>query len=389
MTDQERPSECKCVETDAGMVGVYDCPLHSASPEPVPEKNDSIEAEAECLAEATGIPASVFREAMYPPEPVPEQERCGGMRRQYRTINPEADEPSVWHDGPTPASLPEGWQMDIRWWCPCHGTLALPPEHGAEGDENTGESKDLAWAVKRLAAFRDDLYHADHSRVRPVVTAYDLQAVEIVLAHLSAPRRAEGDEWEGERCQSCGRPYERVWAATNALWNAVVGGSAGLRCPECFDREARAAGFSPYWAVADGHFLIPENRRAEGDEEPCQPPGAEPPTCPSCGRWRAWARPVNISESADVCDDPFHDAPVLAEDLRRDWRVYLTRAETAEQKATELAGEAERYREALERIAAATGTSTESHHIAQAALAEGSRKEVTPGQRNRRPEVSE
>jgi hypothetical protein len=200
---------------------------------------------------------------------------------------------------------------------------------------------------------------------------------------------AEGDEWERERCQSCGRPYERVWAATNALWNAVVGGSAGLRCPECFDREARADGFSPYWAVADGHFLIPENRRAEGDEEPCQPPGAEPPTCPSCGRWRAWARPVNISESADVCDDPFHDAPVLAEDLRRDWRVYLTRAETAEQKATELAGEAERYREALERIAAATGTSTESHHIAQAALAEGSRKEVTPGQRNRRPEVSE
>jgi hypothetical protein len=86
---------------------------------------------------------------------------------------------------------------------------------------------------------------------------------------------AEGDEWERERCQSCGRPYERVWAATNALWNAVVGGSAGLRCPECFDREARAAGFSPYWAVADGHFLIPENRRAEGDEEPCQPPGAE------------------------------------------------------------------------------------------------------------------
>jgi hypothetical protein len=272
---------------------------------------------------------------------------------------------------------------------PHPASLAEGGEHGAEGDENTGESKDLAWAVKRLAAFRDDLYHADHSRVRPVVTAYDLQAVEIVLAHLSAPRRAEGDEWEGERCQSCGRPYERVWAATNALWNAVVGGSAGLRCPECFDREARADGFSPYWAVADGHFLIPENRRAEGDEEPCQPPGAEPPTCPSCGRWRAWARPVNISESADVCDDPFHDAPVLAEDLRRDWRVYLTRAETAEQKATELAGEAERYREALERIAAATGTSTESHHIAQAALAEGSRKEVTPGQRNRRPEVSE
>jgi hypothetical protein len=188
--------------------------MSPASPEggePEGQKNDSIEAEAECLAEATGIPASVFREAMYP---LPDQPPESGDTERVHRLALEAQGPietllgiirlrgelgstaiprlEAAHDAIKRIVDGDNWRE--RWEAVEKGEPAPAPEHGAEGDENTGESKDLAWAVKRLAAFRDDLYHADHSRVRPVVTAYDLQAVEIVLAHLSAPRRAEGDE---------------------------------------------------------------------------------------------------------------------------------------------------------------------------------------------------
>jgi hypothetical protein len=271
---------------------------------------------------------------------------------------------------------------------PHPASLAEGGEHGAEGDENTGESKDLAWAVKRLAAFRDDLYHADHSRVRPVVTAYDLQAVEIVLAHLSAPRRAEGDEWEGERCQSCGRPYERVWAATNALWNAVVGGSAGLRCPECFDREARAAGFSPYWAVADGHFLIPENRRAEGDEEPCQPPGAEDTiTVWFCAQEPLHAAYVSAASDeefdykdcscgANLVKAPFVPASTLTE-ARRERDGLIDPGDKLQSAASRLAewvrGQDAPYEVAMAAIEARSAV--EQWTVARSLLAEGSSRD--------------
>jgi hypothetical protein len=152
MTDQERPSECKCVETDAGMVGVYDCPLHSASPEPVPEKNDSIEAEAECLAEATGIPASVFREAMYPPEPVPEQERPETTEERYlhamydalRELDAHAEVSGDEYLGGAARPILRGVLEAANYPTPLHidddselmqATREALSEHGAEGDE--------------------------------------------------------------------------------------------------------------------------------------------------------------------------------------------------------------------------------------------------------------
>jgi hypothetical protein len=382
--------------------------MSPASPEggePEGQKNDSIEAEAECLAEATGIPASVFREAMYP---LPDQPPESGDTERVHRLALEAQGPietllgiirlrgelgstaiprlEAAHDAIKRIVDGDNWRE--RWEAVEKGEPAPAPEHGAEGDENTGESKDLAWAVKRLAAFRDDLYHADHSRVRPVVTAYDLQAVEIVLAHLSAPRRAEGDEWEGERCQSCGRPYERVWAATNALWNAVVGGSAGLRCPECFDREARAAGFSPYWAVADGHFLIPENRRAEGDEEPCQPPGAEDTiTVWFCAQEPLHAAYVSAASDeefdykdcscgANLVKAPFVPASTLTE-ARRERDGLIDPGDKLQSAASRLAewvrGQDAPYEVAMAAIEARSAV--EQWTVARSLLAEGSSRD--------------
>jgi len=51
-----------------------------------------------------------------------------------------------------------------------------------------------------------------------------------------------------EHCQSCGRPYELVWVAPDGIWEKIVQrGEAGLRCPDCFDRECREGGVLLIW----------------------------------------------------------------------------------------------------------------------------------------------
>jgi protein gp37 len=49
-----------------------------------------------------------------------------------------------------------------------------------------------------------------------------------------------------EKCHSCGQRYPDVYWANDEQWAAVVGDTyAGLRCPGCFQREAREFGFEP------------------------------------------------------------------------------------------------------------------------------------------------
>lgn len=42
--------------------------------------------------------------------------------------------------------------------------------------------------------------------------------------------------WDGERCRRCGRGYRDVYWIEDAVWNATMGGSAGMLCPTCFAR---------------------------------------------------------------------------------------------------------------------------------------------------------
>lgn len=72
---------------------------------------------------------------------------------------------------------------------------------------------------------------------------------------------------EGERCQSCERRYETVWQASEEIWGAVVGGSRGLLCPDCFDRKAREVGRSPYWSCAEADYSHPAEAQLEADGE--------------------------------------------------------------------------------------------------------------------------
>jgi len=54
----------------------------------------------------------------------------------------------------------------------------------------------------------------------------------------------------GEHCQTCGRAYHMVWWAHDGLWAEMTGhadGGAGLRCPACFDADARTKGIVIYW----------------------------------------------------------------------------------------------------------------------------------------------
>lgn len=67
-----------------------------------------------------------------------------------------------------------------------------------------------------------------------------------------------------EVCDECGRPVaarafgfhrdaegvltpRTYWFADNHVWNTVIGGEAGVRCPECFTDAAYAAGIPVGW----------------------------------------------------------------------------------------------------------------------------------------------
>jgi len=75
----------------------------------------------------------------------------------------------------------------------------------------------------------------------------------------------EGEHFEGERCQSCGRGYEIVWAAEDDLWNEVVGTSAGLRCPECFYAECVGRGIFPFFVAFREHKVLFMSSDEEGN----------------------------------------------------------------------------------------------------------------------------
>lgn len=50
-----------------------------------------------------------------------------------------------------------------------------------------------------------------------------------------------------EFCKTCGRRQPLVWTATDELWLAVVGSPNGVRCPECFTKEAWKLGLFLRW----------------------------------------------------------------------------------------------------------------------------------------------
>lgn len=51
---------------------------------------------------------------------------------------------------------------------------------------------------------------------------------------------------DGETCQFCGRRYV-LWHAPNSLWREIMGSSAGLSCPNCFDRRCERRGVWLHW----------------------------------------------------------------------------------------------------------------------------------------------
>lgn len=73
----------------------------------------------------------------------------------------------------------------------------------------------------------------------------------------------DAGEPDWEKCQLCGERYPDVYWADDAQWAQVVGDTfAGLRCPECFKREAWAKGLKPTLT-----FLAPPLTDAGESEE--------------------------------------------------------------------------------------------------------------------------
>ena len=52
-----------------------------------------------------------------------------------------------------------------------------------------------------------------------------------------------------EHCQICGKKYEYVYKVSNELWEKVTGikNGSGLRCIDCFDKEAKEKGIFLQW----------------------------------------------------------------------------------------------------------------------------------------------
>lgn len=59
-----------------------------------------------------------------------------------------------------------------------------------------------------------------------------------------------------ELCGECGRRYEGglgrqreffIWHSPQPLWQEINGRYGGLRCPQCFNRAVRAAGYGVAW----------------------------------------------------------------------------------------------------------------------------------------------
>jgi hypothetical protein len=66
-------------------------------------------------------------------------------------------------------------------------------------------------------------------------------------------------EVEGEKCQACGQTYATVYWLPDDVWACITpvplqAEGAGLLCPPCADKRARAAGIELFWGAGVGEY---------------------------------------------------------------------------------------------------------------------------------------
>ncbi len=106
-------------------------------------------------------------------------------------------------------------------------------------------------------AGRQDCLRRQLAQANGMLQEFQLQntdmAIQVTNVGLElAQARIEGytEDTDYGNCQRCHRAYQHPWSASDGLWNAVVGGHAGLYCPSCFDILAREKGLYPHWSCA-------------------------------------------------------------------------------------------------------------------------------------------
>lgn len=124
--------------------------------------------------------------------------------------------------------------------------------------------------------------HLDRSKYTPEDALYEIDLAEVILDGMNAkegmtlwgriadvkkhyepePPAVDDAErwkdWNGERCQICGKPYAYVWRAPDDLWKKVTGQKhgGGLRCVQCFTDEAEKKGLKIiYFECNEGNWL--------------------------------------------------------------------------------------------------------------------------------------
>jgi len=69
------------------------------------------------------------------------------------------------------------------------------------------------------------------------------------------------DNWEGEHCQKCDRPYGMGYDVDNKIWNSIVLATYNLLCIDCFDEMAKGKNIKYvakiYWA-GFGNLYFPD-----------------------------------------------------------------------------------------------------------------------------------
>lgn len=145
-------------------------------------------------------------------------------------------------------------------------------------------------------------------RAEGLLLALEAEAAESGRLRAALPERQAS---EGEHCDTCGRSYPTVWQAEDALWRAVVGGAGGLRCPECFDSQARAKGYSPYWTCGDRAFALLSAKAGGGFVYVVRSPADD--------EIHVFTRPEDADayaamfEGATASDEPLLDADFVAD----------------------------------------------------------------------------
>lgn len=212
-------------------------------------------------------------------------------------------------------------------------TDGLNQAHGAFGTALLSAVRRLAPAAatdpvrEALAAMERAVMRVGfqcHHDERPAWRADLLTAIDGLRA-LSAPAASMGEECE--HCQSCGRAYATVWRAPDALWANVTGRAdgGGLRCPECFEREAAVRGIVLYWECLANRFPTapaaspppaPEERdkgalratlerwgiirSTDDNDEDASATGRAYARCRSCGRIGWDGKPIKHKKKCDI-----------------------------------------------------------------------------------------